>query len=64
MGLMAQKGGYFRLKLHSEDDAIRVAIQLRRLGMGLCYYRGQNMVSWNYLAYDSVIKTLAKVNIR
>lgn len=62
-GTYGPKGGYFRLQIHSEEEAILAAVQLRGLGMGLCYRRGQNMVSWNYMAVDSVFKTLAKAGL-
>lgn len=61
-GVYGPTGGYFRLRIHSEEDAIQVAIRLRGLGMGLCYQRGRNMISWNYKALDSVIKLLSKTD--
>lgn len=62
-GIYGPKGGYFRLKIHSEADAIATCVVLRGLGLGLCYRKGKIMTTQRYMSYDSIIKSLSKVGV-
>lgn len=55
-------GAYFRLHL-SANDAIRAAVELRKLNMGLTYYGENPMISNNINAFDAVELLLDKCDI-
>lgn len=59
-GIYGPHGGYFRLKLSSENDAIKAAISLRHLGLGLSYRKGLHIETSTFKPYDIIIKTLEK----
>ena len=60
-GLRIQYGinGYFQLKL-SDQDALRAAVALRGLGMGLCWRPGRQMITANVSVIDRAQKILVK----
>lgn len=61
-GIYGPKGGHFRLRIHSSDDAIRACVLLRHLGLGLIFQVGRTtiMQTDKYMQFDEIEKVLIK----
>lgn len=64
-GIYGAKGGYFRLRIHSSEDAIRACVLLRHLGLGLTYQVGKTtiMQTETYMEFDEIEKVLIKAGL-
>jgi hypothetical protein len=63
-GLRIQCGinGYFQIKM-DDEDALRAAVALRGLGLGLCWRPGRQMITAKVSNMDKVEKTLVSMGL-